>query len=153
MEHLRTEAALPKEDPIKRHRTVVMLAVLDENEPIGTAWRTATTGYLLPDNDPGRLLSALIGIHNGTAINGMAGKKVSVRLHEEGHEREKVALSPREKDVLHALVEGMSYKMIAHSLGISFETVRSHIKRIYEKLQVHNNTEAVARTIREGLLA
>ena len=130
-----------------------MLAVLDEHEPIEAAWRNATTGYLLPDNDPDQLLSALIGIRNGTAITSAMGKRVSVRLQEEGREREKVALSPREKDVLHALVEGMSYKMIAHSLCISFETVRSHIKRIYEKLQVHNNTEAVARTIREGLLA
>ena len=61
-------------------------------------------------------------------------------------------LSPRETDVLRELVEGLSYKMIAHKLGISFETVRSHIKRIYEKLGVHNNTEAVALALNERLL-
>ena len=113
--------------------------------PIRSAWRTATTGYLLPDTDPDQLLTALIGIRNGTAITSGMGRRVSVRLQEEGREREKVALSPRERDVLHALVEGMSYKMIAHSLSISFETVRSHIKRIYEKLHVHSATEAAAK--------
>lgn len=60
-------------------------------------------------------------------------------------------LSPREKEVLNALVEGLRYKMIAHHLSISFETMRTHIKRIYETLAVHNNTEAVAKALRYGL--
>ena len=55
-------------------------------------------------------------------------------------------------DVLRALVDGSSYKMIASDLGIGFETVRSHIKKLYGKLAVHNNTEAVAKTLRFGLL-
>ena len=61
-------------------------------------------------------------------------------------------LSAREKEVLQCLVDGHSYKMIADHLKISFETVRSHLKHIYEKLQVHNNTEAVAKTLKRGLL-
>ncbi|MBS1547004.1 MAG: response regulator transcription factor [Bacteroidetes bacterium] len=61
-------------------------------------------------------------------------------------------LSPREKEVLNALVEGLRYKMIAHHLSISFETMRTHIKRIYETLAVHNNTEAVAKALRNGLV-
>ena len=68
-------------------------------------------------------------------------------------DEEDPGLSPREKDVLQCLVDGLSYKMIAEQLGIGFETVRSHIKRIYEKLHVHNNTEAVAKTIRGGWLS
>ena len=51
------------------------------------------------------------------------------------------------------MIDGFSYKMIAGHLGISFETVRSHIKRIYEKLNVHNNAQAVAKTLNEALLA
>ena len=61
-------------------------------------------------------------------------------------------LTFREKDVLRALVEGLSYKMIADKLCISFETVRSHIKRIYDKLQVHNSAEAVAKALNGRLL-
>ncbi|MBL0128729.1 MAG: response regulator transcription factor [Flavobacteriales bacterium] len=62
-------------------------------------------------------------------------------------------LSPRELDVLRALVGGLSYKMIAAELRISFETVRSHMKCIYQKMQVNNNTAAVAKAIHEGLVA
>jgi|GEM_PF-2834594 len=61
-------------------------------------------------------------------------------------------LSKREMDVLAELVEGSSYKMIACDLNISFETVRTHIKRIYTKLQVHNCTEAVAKALRTRIL-
>ena len=63
-----------------------------------------------------------------------------------------MVLGAREKDVLQALVDGLSYKMIADRLGISFETVRSHIKNIYEKLHVHNSAEAVAKTLKGRLL-
>jgi DNA-binding NarL/FixJ family response regulator len=54
-------------------------------------------------------------------------------------------LAPREQEVLQLLVTGHSYKMIAEKMGITIETVRSHIKRIYEKLQVHSATEAAAK--------
>lgn len=61
-------------------------------------------------------------------------------------------LSLREKEVLQALVDGLSYKMIADKLGISYETVRSHIKHIYDKLHVHSCTEAVSKTLKGRLL-
>ena len=54
-------------------------------------------------------------------------------------------LTPREQDVLHSLAAGNSYKMVAHELGISIDTVRTHIKRIYKKLQVHSVAEAIAK--------
>ena len=58
----------------------------------------------------------------------------------------------RKMEVLQELVAGLSYKMIAEKLHISFETVRSHIKKVYEKLHVHNNAEAVAKTLKGGFL-
>jgi DNA-binding NarL/FixJ family response regulator len=61
-------------------------------------------------------------------------------------------LSPREKEVLGSLVNGMSYKMIADQHGISYETVRSHMKNIYEKLHVASMTEAVAKAINQKLV-
>ena len=61
-------------------------------------------------------------------------------------------LSEREQDVLVQLVKGRSYKMIADALGISYHTVDSHIRKIYEKLHVHNTAEAVSKAVREGLV-
>jgi DNA-binding CsgD family transcriptional regulator len=61
-------------------------------------------------------------------------------------------LTPREQDILHSLVEGLSYKKIADKLFISPLTVHSHIKRIYEKLQVHSKSEAVSKVLKSGFL-
>ena len=61
-------------------------------------------------------------------------------------------LTPREKDVLACVVEGLSYKMIADKLFISYETVRSHIKKIYEKLHVASLTEVVAKAINQRIV-
>ena len=61
-------------------------------------------------------------------------------------------LSPRELEVLTCLVDGMSYKQVAGELFISIDTVRSHIRRLYKKLQVHSVAEAVSRAIREGIV-
>jgi DNA-binding CsgD family transcriptional regulator len=61
-------------------------------------------------------------------------------------------LTGREKEILSELAGGNSYKMIAANLGISIDTVRTHIKKIYEKLQVHSQTEAVSKAVNEGLV-
>ena len=61
-------------------------------------------------------------------------------------------LSPREREVLTCLVDGLSYKQVAHELEISLDTVRTHIRRLYGKLRVHSVAEAVSRALREGLV-
>lgn len=61
-------------------------------------------------------------------------------------------LTPREKEILEFLVEGNSYKMIGNSLQISTETVKTHIKKIYEKLQVNSQTEVVSKAMKEKLV-
>jgi RNA polymerase sigma factor (sigma-70 family) len=60
-------------------------------------------------------------------------------------------LSDRERQVLRCLMDGMAYKQVAERLDISIDTVRSHIRRIYRKLQVHSVAQAVSRALREGL--
>ena len=67
-------------------------------------------------------------------------------------EKDKVDLSAREQEILSALTKGMSYKMIAEEIKIGIDTVRFHIKNIYQKLHVHSNTEAVSRALKEGLI-
>ena len=73
-------------------------------------------------------------------------------LKNEDENREDYGLSPREKEVLSCLVKGLSYKMIADTCHISYETVRSHMKKIYEKLHVVSMTEAVAKAINQKLV-
>jgi DNA-binding NarL/FixJ family response regulator len=79
--------------------------------------------------------------------------KVVVRFGTAGPgDRPEIDLSHRETAVLHLLAGGSSYKMIAHELAIGLETVRTYIKRIYKKLNVHNSAEAVAMALRGGLV-
>lgn len=136
---------------------VIMFAVAEGEGITAENMRSGTPGLLLSSNDPQVLLNAIreMGSGNMPPSGDIAERvllHVSHPVQAQPPARAVADLSPREKEVLNALVEGLSYKMIAHKLAISFETVRTHIKRIYEKLQVHNNTEAVAKTLRYGLL-
>jgi DNA-binding NarL/FixJ family response regulator len=85
----------------------------------------------------------------GAPMTSSIAKKVVQYFSGKGKEKiQENNLSPRELEVLKCLVNGLSYKMIASELCIGIETVRTHIKRIYEKLQVNSNTEAVSKAIR-----
>ena len=84
-------------------------------------------------------------------------RKVLSKMQQVSHHiRKEVApdyqLTAREKEVLSCLVNGLSYKMIAADLGISYETVRSHVKKIYEKLHVASLTEVVAKAIHQRIV-
>ena len=75
----------------------------------------------------------------------------SVRRKQHETKPDQYGLSEREKEILQFLVDGMSYKMIAERLDISYNTVNSHIKKIYDKLQVHSVSEAVSKAIRSNI--
>ncbi|MCC6838633.1 MAG: response regulator transcription factor [Flavobacteriales bacterium] len=144
------------EAPTNSSRTVIMFAVAEGQGVTPEQLRTGTPGILLSSNDPQVLLNAIREMGKGN-LPGDSSIAQRVMLQVTGpalHPEASLVidLSPREKEVLNALVEGLSYKMIAARLSISFETVRTHIKRIYEKLRVHNNTEAVAKALRNGLV-
>ncbi|MBK9760394.1 MAG: response regulator transcription factor [Flavobacteriales bacterium] len=141
--------------PTKKARTiVVMLAVLEGIDLSDDQLQAGATGYVLRSEDPQTLLVALRELSNGNALPpATIAKKVTLHMRPRQSESVTFGLSQRELDVLRALVEGLSYKMIAHKLGITFETVRSHIKRIYSKMSVNNNTEAVAKAIHGFVLA
>lgn len=154
---LQTHRMLSPTDPTPQ-RTVIMFAVMEGHGITAEDMRAGTPGILLSSEDPEVLLAAIRDMGRGRLPDGSEVAR-RVMLHVTDPTQERAAgvpvtdLSPREKEVLNALVEGLSYKMIADRLSISFETVRSHIKRIYEKLRVHNNTEAVAKALKIGLVA
>ena len=129
---------------------VIMLTVFDDNKHVFEAIQAGAEGYILKKTPPAKLIEFL-----GDALQGGAPMTSSIAIQVlkmvSGTQRgpkQDFELSAREQDVLELLVEGYSYKLIADRLFISLDTVRSHIKRIYEKLQVNSKSEAVAKALK-----
>ena len=129
---------------------VLMLTVFDDNKNIFDAIRNGANGYLLKKTPPARLLEYIQDANTGGAPMSSSIATQVLRMFSEVHAPtgDIYNLSDREKDVLQLLVDGFSYKMIASDLFISIDTVRSHIKKIYEKLHVNSKSEAVAKAFK-----
>lgn len=131
-------------------RTQVFVAILDQ-EFVDENMHLGTIGYILPGDDQAVLMRTLEELRNGRRPS-VDARRVHVQVRPPCADGRNQRLSPRELDVLRALVDGLSNKMIAAELRISFETVRSHMKCIYQKLSVNSNTAAVSKAIQEGML-
>ncbi len=132
---------------------ILMLTVFDDDEKVFAAIKAGANGYILKNAEPQRLLQSISEVYNGGApmTPGIA-KKILHQFQTILPEEEKdYHLSSREKEVLSLLVDGLSYKMIAAKLNITYDTVRAHMKKIYEKLHVASMTEAVAKAVGENL--
>ncbi len=129
---------------------VLMLTVFEDNENIYEAICAGASGYLLKSSGPLKIEEAIRELLNGGApLTPSIARKVLSRFQSKPLVSENTyGLSSREKEILDLLISGHSYKMIADLCFISVETVRSHIKRIYEKLQVHSATEAASKVYR-----
>jgi len=126
---------------------VLMLTVFDDNEKIFQAICNGASGYLLKKTAPSKIIEAIQEVYNGGApITSTIAKKI-LQMFPKTPARSSEAdkLSAREQEILQLLMKGYSYKMIAPELKIILETVRTHIKRIYEKLHVHSASEAIAK--------
>jgi DNA-binding NarL/FixJ family response regulator len=134
---------------------VLMLTVYDDRDHIFDAICAGACGYLLKDTPPARLLEAIREIHQGGAPLSpeIARRVVGVFQKTPPPSAVEQRLSPRETEVLRLFAEGHSYKTAADALSISTDTVRFHIRGIYEKLHVHSKSEAVLKAFRSGLLA
>jgi DNA-binding NarL/FixJ family response regulator len=141
--------------------SVIVLTVFEEPTTILEAISAGADGYLLKRTTAPELISQLKTIMSGGApLTAVVARKVLelLRLTEKdggrarGAAPAKLNLTEREHQVLQCLVRGLSYKQCAEHLGIGLETVRTHIRAVYKKLQVHSVAEAVARAIRENLV-
>jgi DNA-binding NarL/FixJ family response regulator len=130
---------------------VVMLTVYEDTEVIFRALSAGATGYLLKQTPPDELLSAIREVQRGGSpmTSHIARKVVASFQQPAARASEEDKLSPREREVLHYLAKGYLYKEIAEAIGISYDTVHTHIRRIYEKLHVRSRTEAVAMHLRQ----
>lgn len=133
---------------------ILMLTVYADNEHVFEAICAGACGYLLKDTPPIKLLEAITDVHKGGAPMSpeIARKVVTTFQKIVPPKRSDYQLSPRELDVLKLLADGHSYKTAAHDLSLSTETIRFHIRHIYEKLHVHSKSEAVVKAMRKGLL-
>ena len=130
---------------------IIMQTVVEDDEKIFASICNGASGYLLKNTTPARLLQAIEEVHRGGApMTPSIAQKVldKFRKQSPSSSKELNDLSNREKDVLECLVEGMSYKMIASACKISIDTVRFHIRNIYEKLHVSSKSEAVSKAIK-----
>ncbi len=146
-------ATLTLPSGVTQSRTLIVLAVLGTGEVTDEQLQAGSTGYIVEGNSPAELVALVNDLRNGQEPPMCEVRRVIVQLRPEEIPMEKHLLTCRELEVLRALVDGLSYKMIAVELCISFETVRSHVKVIYRKMNVNNNTAAVAKAIHCGLVA
>jgi DNA-binding NarL/FixJ family response regulator len=133
---------------------ILMLTVYDDDERIFDALCAGANGYLLKRTPPMRLLESLReAVDGGSPMSPEVASKV-IRLFREFRPPEKADydLTPHEVRLLKLLVEGHNYNTAAKELKSSINTVKFYIKRIYEKLQVHSKSEAVAKALMERLL-
>lgn len=139
---------------------VVVVTVFEHSATILEAICAGADGYLVKRTPPARMVLELRDVvDGGSPLSAGVASTVLALLRQEtagrGPWREgaaRLGLTEREQDVLRSLVEGMQYKTVADHLGISLDTVRSHVRSIYAKLQVHSVAEAVSRAIRERLV-
>lgn len=133
---------------------IVALTVYDDEEEIFNALCAGASGYLLKDTQPARLLECLREVNSGGAPMSpeVANRVVKLFRAFRPPERAGHNLTPAETELLKLLVEGHNYKTAAAELGISVNTVSFHLRNIYEKLQVHSKSEAVAKALRERIV-
>jgi len=133
---------------------IIMLTVFDDNENIFKAIYAGASGYILKRYVTVEIVAAIHNVLTGGApMTGTVAKKVLQMLPVAiSAEEENQVLTVKEKDILQLLVNGYSYKMIASEISISIDTVRFHIKKIYDKLHVHSSTGAVSKAIKEKLI-
>jgi DNA-binding NarL/FixJ family response regulator len=126
---------------------ILMLTVYEDTEQIFKALAAGATGYLLKRLEPDELLQAIRDVHAGGSpmSNSIARKVVASFQVANVAGENKNLLTAREQAVLDCLAQGLAYKQIGDQLNISINTIRTHLRHIYEKLHVQSRTEAVAK--------
>jgi DNA-binding NarL/FixJ family response regulator len=147
--------AIKKELP---HVQILMQTVFEDDDRVFDSICAGASGYILKNHLNTRLIDSIKELQfGGSPMSPSVARKVlnkmqSVAAVIKPEEAPDYHLTAREKEVLSCLVNGLSYKMIAADLNISYETVRSHVKKIYEKLHVASLTEVVAKAINQRIV-
>ncbi len=139
---------------IEPQTNILMLTIYEDDAQVFQAICAGANGYLLKKSSPTEILKAIEQVMNGGApITASIAQKV-IRMFRDYAPKPEVCedLTPREREILLALVDGLDYKQISNRYFISLDTVRNHIRHIYEKLHVHSKSEAVSKALKQRLV-
>jgi DNA-binding NarL/FixJ family response regulator len=137
---------------------ILMQTVFEDDDRVFDSICSGASGYILKNFLNTKLIDAIKELqYGGSPMSPSIARKVFNKMQQipqfvRPEEAPQYDLTPREKEVLACIVDGLAYKMIADKLTISYETVRSHVKKIYEKLHVASLTEAVSKAMRERII-
>ncbi|MBL0341351.1 MAG: response regulator transcription factor [Bacteroidetes bacterium] len=122
----------------------MMFTSYEDTESVFKALKAGATGYLTKTTQPSKILDAITDVHKGgSPMSSHIARKIVTSFQVVENNKELQKLSVREKEILDHLSKGLRYKEIADQLFLSTETVRTHIRNIYEKLQVNSRTDAL----------
>ncbi|MBI3651582.1 MAG: response regulator transcription factor [Acidobacteria bacterium] len=158
-----SDIGLPGMDGIKgvrilkeRHPNllILMITVYDDDERIFDAICAGASGYLLKKTPPAKLIESIKEAFDGGApmTPQIARRVMEMFRHDLPTEREEYNLTPHERRLLKLFVQGHNYKTAAAELGVSINTINFHVRNIYNKLQVHSRSEAVALALKNRLV-
>jgi len=127
----------------------IMSTIYEDDEHIFESLKAGASGYLLKKTEPVKILEAIREVYDGgSPMSTQIARRVIASFHADAAPAAVEILSPREAEILQALAKGLRYKEIAAGLFISLETVRTHVRHIYEKLHVQSRTEALNKAFR-----
>jgi DNA-binding NarL/FixJ family response regulator len=130
---------------------ILMETIFEDDEKVFYSICNGAEGYILKNTPPVRILEAIREIYEGGApmTPSIASKVLAMFKSGTSFTKdESYNLSEREREVLKYLVDGMSYKLVAEKCFVSLDTISTHVKNIYKKLQVHSKSEAVSKAIK-----
>jgi len=136
---------------------VLIQTVFDDSEKIFKALCAGASGYILKNDAPAKQLDAVLEAYNGGApMSPAIAKKILVFFQQKNvilvaPQNDDYRLSEREKEILALMLHGLNYKAIAEKIFISYETVRTHVKKIYKKLHVASRSEAILKATQQGI--
>lgn len=140
------------------HILILMQTVFEDDDRVFDSICAGASGYILKNFLNTRLVESIKELqYGGSPMSPSVARKVLNKMQQvpqlvRPEEAPDYDLTPREKEVLGCIVDGLAYKMIADKLSISYETVRSHVKKIYEKLHVASLTEVVSKAMKERIV-
>ncbi len=124
---------------------IIMQTVFEDDDKIFNAIQAGADGYILKKTPPAKILESITEVYNGGAPMTPSIAAKTLQLFRSGvkplPDKKEAQLTDRQKEILEGIVSGMSYKMIAEKLSLSVDTIRYHVKNIYEILQVHSRFE------------
>jgi DNA-binding NarL/FixJ family response regulator len=133
---------------------VIMQTVYDDDESIFNSLKAGAEGYILKSTESNKIIQCIEDVYAGGAvITPSIALRVTRFFNQQPNSTAvETGLTAREKEVLNLLAQGLSYKMVAAKLGITYNTVNAHIKKIYDKLSINSLAEAVSYAIRNKIV-